>query len=139
MKRTLTGVALCAFLAVSSAGVAEAAPAFAPPTAAGCSGTGYAPPGGGWGAVSNSSCGLAGSPGLMISYSYTSRSDASPIHASAKHYTTAAGTNPGPEKWTEFGAGTRGESGRLPWGNSLAMKSMKFQSINVLGAIVDWS
>jgi hypothetical protein len=42
----------------------------------------------------------------MIGYSYTSRSDASPIHASAKHYTTAAGTNPGPEKWTEFGAGT---------------------------------
>jgi hypothetical protein len=24
-------------------------------------------------------------------------------------------------------------------GNSLAMKSIKFQSINVLGAIVDWS
>jgi hypothetical protein len=72
-------------------------------------GTGYAPPCGGWGAVSNSSCGPAGSSGLMISYSDRVRRR------------------------------TRGESGRLPWGNSLTMKSIKFQSINVLGAIVDWS
>ncbi|GLY34397.1 hypothetical protein Amsp01_004210 [Amycolatopsis sp. NBRC 101858] len=139
MKKMLTGAVVGALVAVSTAGTAEAAPAFVPPTAAGCGGTGYAPPGGAWGAVSNSSCGLAGSPGLKIRYTYTSRSDASPIHASAKHYTTAEGSNPGAEQWTEFGAGTRGDSGLLPWGNSLAMKSIKFQSINVLGAIVDWS
>jgi hypothetical protein len=59
--------------------------------------------------VSNSSCGLAGSPGLMISYSdRVRRRDA------------------------------RGERPAAV-GNSLAMKSIKFQSINVLGAIVDWS
>ncbi|RJQ76757.1 hypothetical protein D5S17_16990 [Pseudonocardiaceae bacterium YIM PH 21723] len=130
-------------LAVSLAGTATAAensaPEFAPPAIAGGGGSGYAPPGGGWGPVSQSNTSIFGSPGWTVGYSYTSRSDASPIHASAKHYTNKDGTNPGPEKWSEFGAGTRGQSGPLAWGNALATPAIKFKSINVLGAIVDWN
>lgn len=145
MNKTVTGAVLCALLTVAGAGVAEAAPtaapAFVPPKAPDCTrgGTGLAPPGGGWGPVSQQTCALAGSPGSTIAYSYTSQSDASPIHASAKHFTNAGGIDPGPEQWSEFGAGTSGTSGRMPWGNSLAYPAIKFASINVLGAEVDWS
>lgn len=145
MKKILVGIAVGAFVAVSSAGIAEAAPsaapAFVPPKAADCNtgGSGYAPPGGGWGDVSQGICAAGGSPGTTMKYSYTSRSDASPIHATGRHYTNIEGPNPGPEAWTEFGFGTRATSNPMPWGNAMAYKAMRFQSVNVLGAIVDWS
>ena len=144
MKKAMTCLAGAAALALATAGTAAAqplAPVFqAPAGAFGCppTGTGYAPPGGGWGPVSQSDCGVAGAPGVKLGYSYTSRSDASPIHASAYHFTNLDGQNPGPAVWTEFGAGPSGQSGLLVWGNSLATPQIKFQSVNVLGAIVDW-
>ncbi|RJQ76762.1 hypothetical protein D5S17_17015 [Pseudonocardiaceae bacterium YIM PH 21723] len=129
-------------LAVSTAGTAAAegnsAPEFTAPASAAAGGTGYAPPGGGWGPVSRSNTAIFGSPGWTVVYAYTSQSGASPIHASAKHFTNKTGTNPGPAKWSEFGFGTSGRSGQLVWGNAAANPEIKFKSLNVLGAIVDW-
>lgn len=105
---------------------------------AGCGGSGYAPPGGAWGPVSTGSCSVAGTQdNFLVKYSYQARSDATPVHASALHFTNPSGPNPGPARWSEFGFGKRGQSLSLPWGNALAQPQIKFQGAG-LGTIVDW-
>jgi len=143
VKRILGGMTGVVLVTVAGTGVAQAqpqAPAFQePPQTKQLGGTGYAPPGGAWGPVSQSTDYVLGYPGTVIDYSYQSQSDASPIHATAKHYTNAQGSDPGPEAWSEFGAGTTGRSGPMVWGNAGAYPAMRFQSVNVLGAQVTWT
>ncbi|MFC9982798.1 hypothetical protein [Gordonia sp. NPDC127522] len=105
---------------------------------AGCGGSGYAPPGGAWGPVSTGSCSHAGTPNnYSVTYSYQAVSDATPVHASALHFTNPSGVDPGAQRWSEFGFGKRGTSLPLAWGNALASPQIKFQGAG-LGTIVNW-
>ncbi len=146
MMRRRAGFAAAVAVAMLPAGAGMSAAAepqppefHAPPSTKDLGGTGYAPPGGAWGPVSQSTDFIFGAEGTTVSYSYTSQSDASPINATGKHYANQYGQDPGPAQWSAFGAGTTGQSGPMPWGNSAAYPEMRFRSINVVGAMVNWS
>lgn len=139
MVRTLTTAALtAAALALTTLMIPTAA------EAGSCGGFAYATPFK-RGKVSTSNCGVLGSPGVKVYYSWnvggasSGRACVEGLGYEPLQGPTAHGGPPGyRERWFSLGCGTRGGFG-VPWGNVGAVPKVRAESLMVpLGVPIQW-
>ena len=96
----------------------------------------YAPPGGGWGAESNSDTGILGSPGYQIFYSWS-------VQPGSNSTACVDGWVPrgprGKGEWISMGCGKKGGGQGVLWGNYAAVPKMRAKAgATFTGAIIQW-
>lgn len=102
--------------------------------AAACGSTAFGPGSGAWGATSNGTCGVFGSPGYTRGYYW-----AIPAHVYTRGCLRARGFNSsGTATWYNVGCGTSGGS-HVPWGNVLATPAAQAKSMAPpAGTTINW-